>query len=443
MMQGNPWPRVLSRLSALFLLAALVGWWAEALSEALLLAALTMLAWEGYNLYRFEAWLRKGRQLAPPAAHGLWRHLFDALYQRQQRQRQRRRNLQRLMARYRDSARAMPDALVVLSGDYRIDWWNPAAARLLGLRWPGDSHQRIANIYRHPDFVAFLSSRSPVTREVSLPSPLDSQVWLEIRLVPYGTDRYLLLARDVTHLHRLETMRRDFVGNVSHELRTPLTVIYGVAETLNEEMADDPEVGDMLRLLQEQSERMRRLVDDLLLLSRLETGATPSHPEWVDMPRLLEELVEDGKALSGSRHHRFELTCEPGLLLEGCESELRSAFSNLIFNAVKYTPGDGYIGVRWYADKAGAHLSVTDNGIGIPAAHIPRLTERFYRVDSARSKASGGTGLGLAIVKHVLNRHRAQLTVRSQPGQGSTFICTFPTALLRRAGTRTARPPAS
>lgn len=221
------------------------------------------------------------------------------------------------MARYRDSARAMPDALVVLSGDYRIDWWNPAAARLLGLRWPGDSHQRIANIYRHPDFVAFLSSRSPVTREVSLPSPLDSQVWLEIRLVPYGTDRYLLLARDVTHLHRLETMRRDFVGNVSHELRTPLTVIYGVAETLNEEMADDPEVGDMLRLLQEQSERMRRLVDDLLLLSRLETGATPSHPEWVDMPRLLEELVEDGKALSGSRHHRFELTCEPGLLLEG------------------------------------------------------------------------------------------------------------------------------
>lgn len=440
-MRASPWPQVLLWLSALFLLAGLVGWWWGVLSEALLLVALGLLAWEGYNLYRFERWLRSGRRLAPPVAHGPWRHLLDTLYQRQQRQRQRRRNLQRLMGRYRDSAQAMPDAVVVLWGDYRIDWWNPPAARLLGLRWPQDSQQRIANIYRHPDFISFLSTRSPVAREISLPSPLNSQIWLEIRLVPFGDDRYLLLARDVTHLHRLETMRRDFVGNVSHELRTPLTVIYGVAETLSEEMADDPELGDMMRLLQEQSERMRRLVDDLLLLSRLETGATPSHPEWVDMPRLLEELVEDAKALSGNRQHRFELECEPDLHLEGCESELRSAFSNLIFNAVKYTPEQGYIGVRWYANHSGAHLLVTDNGIGIPAAHIPRLTERFYRVDSARSKASGGTGLGLAIVKHVLNRHGAQLTIRSQPGQGSTFICTFPIRLLRRAGPRPLPPP--
>ncbi|RLK48844.1 PAS/PAC sensor signal transduction histidine kinase [Alkalispirillum mobile] len=432
-MRGNPWPRVLLTRLGLFLVAGLAGWWLDALAEALLVPTLALLGWEFYHLVRFELWLREGRELSPPPARGLWGHLMDALDRRQQRQRHRRRALQRLMTRYRDAARAMPDAVVVLGDDYRVDWWNAAAGRLLGLQWPADTRQRIANIVRNPEFAAFLANDSPVAREISLPSPLHSDAWLEIRLVPYGEDLSLLLARDVTHLHRLETMRRDFVGNVSHELRTPLTVIYGIAETLADELGDDADVGDTMRLLQEQSERMRRLVDDLLMLSRLETGATPSNPEWVDMCPLLEELVEDGRALSGSRNHRFELECERGLLLEGCESELRSAFSNLIFNAVKYTPENGFIGVRWYANNTGAHLAVTDNGIGIPAAHIPRLTERFYRVDSARSKASGGTGLGLAIVKHVLNRHAGQLTIRSQPGQGSTFICTFPPQAIQRA----------
>jgi len=260
--------------------------------------------------------------------------------------------------------------------------------------------------------------------------------------VPFAKKRHLLLARDTTALRRLETMRSDFVANVSHELRTPLTVIYGVSETLGQELGEDPEYARSVQLLQEQAERMKILVDDLLLLARLETGGAPRDRQWIDVPQLLTVLVEEGRLLSGYRQHQITMEAEPGLMVLGNEKELRSAFANLLANAINYTPDGGQINLNWSSEASGAHFRIRDTGIGIGAQHIDRLTERFYRVDPGRSKSRGGTGLGLAIVKHVLMRHGAQLTIESEPGKGSLFICSFPPRILRHAGANPKRASA-
>lgn len=434
----NPWPAAYTQLLLALLALILIGWGTGQWLLVSLLGATAALIWNFINLRRLEHWLRLTRKLDPPQSLGLWGEIFDGLHRMRMRARERDKQRRNLVRNYRDSVKAMPDATVVLRADYRIDWCNQAARDMLGLQWPRDEGQRISNIFRHPEFVTFLAqdpratdSREP--RSLSLPSPVDGRRWLEVRLVPYAKKRHLLLARDITAFRRLETMRSDFVANVSHELRTPLTVVYGVAETLEDEIGDHPELARSVQLLREQAERMKSLVDDLLLLSRLETDNGGRSGEWVNVPAMLVGLVEEARLLSGDRHHQVELEAGSGLLLLGNERELRSAFANLVFNAVHYTPEGGQIHLRWFADADGAHFQVRDTGIGIEAQHLERLTERFYRVDNGRSKSRGGTGLGLAIVKHVLMRHGARLQIDSEPGRGSTFTCSFPSKILRQS----------
>jgi two-component system phosphate regulon sensor histidine kinase PhoR len=262
---------------------------------------------------------------------------------------------------------------------------------------------------------------------VEFPSPVDDHQLLSARIVPYGKKQRLLLATDISRVRRLEQMRRDFVANVSHELRTPLTVITGYLETLLD--SDDAALDcwrQPLRGMQQQSSRMLHIIEDLLMLTRLESPKERSPRRPVAVPELLADIAEDALALSGEQGHRIEMSVDPQLWLLGCEKELRSAFSNLVFNAVRYTPAEGQIEIRWFADDSGLHLAVKDNGEGIAPQHLPRLTERFYRVNRDRSRGSGGTGLGLSIVKHVVNHHGGQLRIASELGVGSLFTCDFP-----------------
>jgi two-component system phosphate regulon sensor histidine kinase PhoR len=424
MQADNIWLDTLVRTGMVLAAGVLMGLVTGELVLTLWLVTLGFLCWHLWQAFQLVRWLRRGGVSRPPEASGLWGEIFDGLRRQQRRHRQRRVHLASLLGRFRGSVNASPDAVVILRQHDEMLWWNSAAKRMLGLRWPQDTGQRINNLFRHPDFRAFLKDAGR-RESVTLPSPLEPDVILEVRVVPYGEDQRLVIARDITRLYRLESMRRDFIANVSHELRTPLTVILGLTENLAEEEAADPETARALVLLQQQALRMRRLVDDLLLLSRLEREPVAGKREPVAVPLMLEALVDEANTLSGGRHS-IALERDPELGLMGDEGELRSAFSNLIGNAVKYTPEGGHITVGWRRAGEGACFSVTDTGVGIPALHLPRVTERFYRVDAGRSAKTGGTGLGLAIVKHVLNRHGARLHIDSTPGAGSTFSCQFP-----------------
>jgi two-component system, OmpR family, phosphate regulon sensor histidine kinase PhoR len=307
--------------------------------------------------------------------------------------------------------------------NHNIAWLNDAAVRLLGLR-PEDRGQRIENLLRAPEFAAFLHDAAPA-RVMRMASPTDENVKLALQVVPYGETQRLLLAKDITHEMRLETVRRTFVANASHELRSPLTVISGYLDAL----AEDPDLAEHWRgpvdEMVRQSERMRRIIEDLLTLSRLEASAPEAGRDYVDVAGMLAVLRKEALARK-ERPATVELALESDAGLLGVESEIFSAFANVVGNALKYTPADGSVRIRWYLDGEAPCLSVTDTGVGIPADSIPRLTERFYRVDKSRDRATGGTGLGLAIVKHVLQRHGARLEVQSKLGAGSTFTCRFP-----------------
>jgi len=443
MQPHSPWPGVILGTLLVGVPIALLGWSMGQFWPTIAFLLGAALFWNLSHLLLLERWLRQGGRSEPPDVRGLWGQAFDHLYRRRKRHEHRVHRLRQYLERYRDSARAMPDAVVVLNNDLRIEWLNDMATQLLGLRSPEDEGQRITHLLRHPAFLAFMERARTTPGSVTTPSPLHDDQQLEFRLVPYGDAQYLLLARDTTHLQRLEVMRRDFIANVSHELRTPLTVLYGVAETLEDELADQPDKARSVQLLREQSERMKLLVDDLLTLSRLETGAQQGPTAWVDVAALLESLKTEAELLSGEQQHRIEIRAEPGLQLQGVESELRSAFANLLFNAVKYTPAGTRIEIRWRTEPDGARLSVIDEGPGIASHHLNRLTERFYRVDSGRDQRRGGTGLGLAIVKHVLARHGGHLEIDSQIGRGTRFTCLFPLAATRRAPPANTAPESS
>ena len=425
MLSSNPWPSVVLRSLLGAAAVLMVGLVSGQLPWVLLAAATALLGYNGYQLYRLEHWLRRSRRITPPQAGGLWGVIFDGIARRQERYRLRRRRLARLLQRFRESANAMPDGTIVLNGLGEMQWWNHVATRYLALDWPGDQGRRIANLIRHPDFADYLE-RADWSEAVKIPAPREPRRMLEIRIVPYGLDQQLLLARDVTQLHRLETMRRDFVGNITHELRTPLTVLRGMSEQIAD--LEAPQADDLVRpvaLMEQQIERMSRLIDDLLLLSRLETEAPAAEAMAVDINAVIRGAVDEARTLSDGQH-RISAAVDEALTIRGDADELRSAFSNLLTNAIKYTPPGGRIDVRWFEAAGEACLAVADTGRGIPAQHIPRLTERFYRVDSGRATRDGGTGLGLAIVKHVLSRHGARLEINSEPGVGSTFTCVFP-----------------
>ncbi len=413
----------------------LIGWLFDAVALTLLLGLGAYAGWHMRQVYRLERWLRHGKRFHPPEAHGIWEEIFQRIYRLQQRNRRRKRKLGGMLNRFQQATAALPDATVVLTEGERIEWWNDAAEALLGLSYPRDIGQHVGNLIRHPVFITYLHGGQFDT-PIQMPAPGNQQLILSVRLIPYGDDRRLLVARDVTRLQLLERMRRDFVANVSHELRTPLTVVAGYLETLLEDEHDEAarRWQRTLQSMYEQSIRMQGIVEDLLMLSRLETQSQPEQQVPVAVPGLLAQVREDAQRLSGAQAHQISLEADPGLWLMGSESELRSLFSNLAFNAVRYTPAGGRIQLRWCGDAQGAHFAIQDSGIGIAAHHLPRLTERFYRIDVGRSRGSGGTGLGLAIVKHVLLRHDGQLEVESELGKGSTFRCDFaPSRVFRQA----------
>ena len=385
------------------------------------------LGWTLKQLLRLHDWLRNHQpDQAPPDGYGLWGEVFDSIYHLQRRDQRVRGRLQAVIDRVQESTAALRDAVITLDSEGNLEWWNRAAETLLGFKTPQDGGQPVTNLVRHPRFKEYFEQENYL-EPLEIPSPINDRLRLQLYITCYGNNEHLMLVRDVTHIHQLEQMRKDFVANVSHELRTPLTVIMGYLETLLDNVEDvNPRWTRALQQMHQQSERMQTLLNDLLLLAKLEATDYPSENQPVLIDTLLQSITSDAQALSGQRNQRISLEAAANVRLKGSEAELRSAFSNLVFNAVKYTQEEGQIRIRWWTDAQGAHLSVQDSGMGIDAKHLPRLTERFYRVDSSRASNTGGTGLGLAIVKHVLLRHRGRLEISSVPGHGSTFTCHFP-----------------
>ena len=418
------WVSLLSRQLALLVVGGVIGWLYDGVILGVCVTAVALLAWQLLNLWHLERWLRTGRIDALPGGNGVWPQIFARIEFIQERSRRRRRRWRQLVRELRSSARAFPDGGVVLNARHEIVIYNASARRLLGLRKRRDRGQRIENLIRHPDFVAYLA-RGEFNQSVEIPAPAGSDQHLSCLLIPYGPDQRLLLIRDITAAVRTERIRRDFVANASHELRTPLTVITGYLDTI----ADDPQAPAIWRQpvveMRTQAGRMRQLLDDLLELSRLEAAAPTSLDHAVDMTALLETARKEALAVPG-HPQQVEVRVTSGARLLGEESEIRSVVSNLVSNAVRYTPPEGSVIISWSSDEDGGYLAVTDTGIGIAEEEIPRITERFYRTDSGRAQQKGGTGLGLAIVKHALRRHEAELEVRSQLGAGSTFTCHFP-----------------
>ncbi|MBF0677249.1 phosphate regulon sensor histidine kinase PhoR [Pseudomonas sp.] len=425
---NSDWRSVLFRHMALLVgTSLLLGLFTKAWGWSVALCLAAYLAWLLTGLLRLRHWLEHAEpDDEVPHASGLWEELYDRIHYQKRRSRQARDRLQAVINRAQKSTAALKDAVVMLDRDGNLEWWNPAARTLLGLTAPQDTGQAVTNLIRHPRFKDYFD-RQNFHDPLELPSPINPQLQLQFFITLYGQSEHLMVVRDVTRLQLLEQMRKDFVANVSHELRTPLTVITGYLETLLDNVDQiNPRWLRPMQQMQQQAGRMQNLLNDLLMLARLEATDYPSDNQPVAVDLLLLSIRADAQALSGERQHRISLEADPHLKLKGSESELRSAFSNLVFNAVKYTPDEGEIQIRWWGNEQGAHLSVQDSGIGIEPRHISRLTERFYRVDASRASDTGGTGLGLAIVKHVLLRHHGRLDVISTVGQGSTFTCHFP-----------------
>jgi len=382
------------------------------------------LTWQLVVLFRVEWWLRHRSLADPPDIGGVWGEILSQIVRLHRRKRFHKQRFVQLMRQLQSSTAALPDGVVILNPQREIVWFNRTAGRLLDLRRTADLGLRIENLLREPAFGRYLRLQD-YANPVVIRRATREDCYLSLQVVPYGDGQQLLLVADVSRQMRLEAVRRDFVANASHELRSPLTVISGYLETLSQDPALDRELAGPVAEMRRQAERMTAIIHDLLELSHLEQTAEAVGGEAIDIPALLALLRKD--VLARPVHPReVRVRIDSDAALVGAESEIHSAFSNLVDNAAKYTPAEGSMELRWWVDEDGGHFSVTDTGIGIPPEHIPRLTERFYRVDQGRSRATGGSGLGLAIVKHVLQRHGAELEVRSALGKGSTFSCHFP-----------------
>lgn len=410
-------------LPALFLslFFGYTGWF---LAGALFAAAV----WHSYNLLKLSDWLWLDRSMLPPPGHSSWEPIFYGIYQLQQRNRKRRRELATLIKRFRSGAESLPDAVVMMTEDGNIFWCNKHAQHLLGFRWPDDNGQHIFNLLRYPDFSRYLTAGDytlPLTLE------LNNGSMMELRIMPYSEGQLLMVARDVTEKRRLENSRRDFFANVSHELRTPLTVLQGYLEMLADQDFDNPMNKKAILTMQEQTRRMDGMVKQLLQLSKIEVAVKSGLDQVVDVPGMLIMLQQEAVTLSRGNHD-IRFAVDDKLKIFGDEEELRSAMSNLVYNAVNHTPENTRIEVSWALRNGNAVFSVKDNGPGIPAEHLSRLTERFYRVDKSRSRQTGGSGLGLAIVKHALQHHHTHLDITSKPGQGTEFSFTIPARLIAK-----------
>jgi two-component system, OmpR family, phosphate regulon sensor histidine kinase PhoR len=416
------WKRELAWTLLLLFSASVIGSITGIFIPLLFLVTVSLLIWQIIQVSRFEKWISQGGRGKYPKAKGIWENIYYHVYQIKKQEKRRKKKLGKIIDQFRKSTDALPDAAVVLGKDDEIEWANATAKDVLGLH-PADRGQRIPNLIRFPVFVRYLKSGA-FADSIVMPSPTNSHIALSVRIVSYGAGLRLLLARDVTQFRKMEQMRKDFVANVSHELRTPLTVLKGYLETLQElDEPLSPLLSHSFQQMQEQTDRMQYLVDDLLLLSNLETQ--PKKADCVDIPALLSKICKESENLNNN-FGRIELVLGTNAHINGDEHELRSAFSNLLGNALKYSRTEAPVKMRWYQTQQSLILDVIDQGEGISEAEIPRVTERFYRIDVRRANTIAGTGLGLAIVKHVLLRHEARLVITSKLYEGSTFSCHFP-----------------
>jgi two-component system phosphate regulon sensor histidine kinase PhoR len=421
---ASMWTFALARLAGILIAGLCAGLLVGPIWFWLLAAACLYLGWQLLNLHRLDRWLRLRSRMDPPNLGGIWGDVVAQVVRLHRRKQFHKQRLVQLYRELRRSTAALPDGVIILSTQHEIVWFNRQAARLLGLKRPVDVGLRVDNLIRSPEFVHYLHGDDFAMPLVIRP-PVQTELYLALQVVPYGAGQSLLLVRDVTHQMRLEAMRKDFVANASHELRTPLTVISGYLDTLADDSSIDVAWAGPIRDMRAQAQRMNTIIGDLLELSRLEStdGEAPREP--IDVPALLRRMQRDALARTDRpRQIMLDLESEDGLY--GSLQELESAFTNLLVNGIKYTAPEGAVRMRWWTDDEGAYFAVIDNGIGIPAEHIPRLTERFYRVDAGRSRDRGGSGLGLAIVKHALQLHGGWLDVQSVEGKGSTFTCHLP-----------------
>jgi two-component system phosphate regulon sensor histidine kinase PhoR len=422
--------RLFFRFALLLVLFMVIGALVGHVTIVMLLGTIVLLVWHYRQITRLNFWLWKDKKLTPPQGRGSWEGVFNGLYRLQGKNRRRVGQLATLLGRFRQGAEALPDAAVVLDAEHNILWCNKLAQLILGFVWPQDNGLRIDNLIRHPDFSTYLK-KAQYNEPLEIPSPVSDKRLLEIRIMGYGDRQLLLMARDITRIHQLEGMRKDFVANVSHELKTPLTVLQGYLEIMQTMAEPDSPNHKPLSMMQQQTTRMQSMVEQLLALSRIEDAVDIDLSQTVNMALMMDILKDEANALAGTEY-TLEFNCEPDLNTHGNELQLRSACSNLISNAIRYTVPGGVISVTWRSVATGAQFSVKDTGVGIAPQHINRLTERFYRVDNARSSKTGGSGLGLAIAKHALNHHYSELNVTSECGKGSIFSFIIPAHLLVR-----------
>ena len=394
MLERLSWKRLALELFLACIPALILGAFVGHLPWFLLAAVTGLLIWHFWNLMRLSWWLWVDRSMTPPPGRGSWEPLLYGLHQMQMRNKKRRRELGSLIKRFRSGAESLPDAVVLTTEEGAIFWCNGLAQQILNLRWPDDSGQKI-------------------------------------RVMPYSDKQWLMVARDVTQMHQLEGARRNFFANVSHELRTPLTVLQGYLEMMQEQVLEGATREKALHTMREQTQRMEGLVKQLLTLSRIEAAPALAMNDRIDVPMMLRVVEREAQTLSQEKQTLI-FTVDEQLKVLGNEEQLRSAISNLVYNAVNHTPPGTEIRVSWQRTPQGALFSVEDNGPGIAPEHIPRLTERFYRVDKARSRQTGGSGLGLAIVKHAVNHHDSRLEIDSTVGKGTRFSFLLPERLIAK-----------
>jgi len=420
-MQNDIW-----KFSLLLCIAGISGLITGYFLLATLLMAIGIIVWQTYRLNLLYKWTLNERDNPMPETGGLTYLLHREINRRRIQNKNRKRQLSTLLNQFRQAISVLPDAIVLINNQGKIEWANSNAKSVLGIRWPEDAQLRFSDLIRYPEVNKVLRQKEPQQEGVIVNSQIHSGQTINIKAVRYTNGLRMIIARDVSRLIKVNQMHSDFVANVSHELKTPLTVLRGYLEIM--EGSDQlPDIFTKpLSQMNLQSVRMQLIVSDLLYLAKLEDSENLQKQENIDVTHVLNTIVETIQPLIEEKHHKLELDIDYSIQVMGAQTEIHSAFSNLIANAINYTPNNGLIRVRWKKQGEKATFSVTDNGYGIASQHLERLTQRFYRVDTDRSREGGGTGLGLAIVKHVLQRHEAELDISSEEDVGSTFQCVFP-----------------
>ena len=382
------------------------------------------MVWSLVQIYRLNEWIKHKKKGRVPEVRGIYGYFLEESLNQKREHKRENKKLKAAMARQRDLMEGVRDAAILVDASGKTQWFNRQARLMMDLK-SKDREKPVLEIIRDKDFIRYFS-KGKFVEPLSLQLPQNTNHWIEISITKYKNGDRIILLRDITQLRKLENMRRDFIANLSHELRTPLTVLRGYLETLQMHPSTDESLKRIFMQMDEQGLRMANLVQDLTTLSRLESLEQDRQEEAVNITALVDRIVRDAQSLDTFKNHKIKTEIQDDYFLLGVETELRSVFGNLVFNAVRYTPPGSKITIAVSKPKSGLRVSVEDNGPGIEEKHLPRLTERFYRVDKSRSTGTGGTGLGLAIAKHALASHKGRLSIKSKVGEGSKFSCVFP-----------------